>query len=131
MKVHGMNAQIKFLKIAMNQKFSMERINEEKSRREGVRSYQRELQELMIKSSINQETLLQLFGESVQLLYNKMWKMFCWNDSLMAMGEDLFESFMNFINTGVGASEELHDILIKYIPENQRKNFLMLPVEVK
>jgi hypothetical protein len=119
MKIHGMNIQIKFLKkLAGN--YSPESIKEQEERRVSVRAYQRELQELMSNNNINPDNILTIFDDKVQKLYDKMWKMFVFTDSLMHMGEDYFESMMSFIGTGVEASDKLYKIFDDIIPEGQK-----------
>lgn len=119
MKIHGMNIQIKFLK-KLDGNYSPESIQEQKGRRDSIRQYQNELQELMSKASLSTDIILETFNEKVQNLYNKMWKMFVYTDNLMHMGEPFFESMMRFIETGVEASDELYKILDEIIPDDQK-----------
>lgn len=134
MEIFGMKAQIKFLKIldSSSKKFvkTPEQLEEEESRRKQFESHLSRLKEMMTKSSVELETILEQFDESTMLKYDKMWKMFVFGDSLLSMGEKYYESLMEqFIKTGIESSEELHEILIENIPESQKKGYSLWSVE--
>ena len=134
MSIHGINVQIKFLKVLYSQQstkymLTKEQLEEEKDRRKQVESYLNELRNTMTRSSITSEIILELFDEPTQLLYDKMWKMFVFTHSVFAMGEDFYESLMSFINIGVKASEELHETMLEFIPESQKNGFTLQKVD--
>ena len=136
MPIHGINVQIKFLKLLYLQYrkkilWKKEHREEEEDRRKQVEMYRKELKDFMIKSSITPGMILELFGERSQLLYEKMWKMFVFTDALSTLNEDFYESLMkNFINTGVEASEELHKIMLELIPDSQKIGYRLHSVDV-
>ena len=135
MEVHGMKVQIKFLKrlnlepnkIIVNP----EQLKEEENRRRQFESHLNRLRNIVTESNIELETIVEQFDEPIMLKYENMWKMFVFTDGVLHMnGEMYYESLMElFIKTGVKSSEELHEILIKHIPESQRDGYALRTTE--
>ena len=133
-EIHGMKVQIKFLKLLdlSSQKIVKRtgKLEEEQNRRKLFESHLKRLKGIMTESNIEPKTILEQFDESTMLKYEKVWKMFVFTDTLLFMGEEYYESLMEqFIKTGLEASEELHDFLIEFIPESQRKGYPLITVE--
>jgi len=131
-EIFAMKVQIKFLRRLDLQKIvkTTEQLEEEESRRKQFESNLKRLRVIMTESNIEPKTIVEIFDEQTMLSYDEMWKMFVFTDSLLHMGQNYYESLMEqFIKTGVDASEKLHEILIKHIPENQRKGYPLRTTE--
>ena len=74
--------------------------------------------------------ILEIFDDTTQMHFLTMWKMFGMGSSMLGLGEDDYKSLMTFfIQDGVDASKELYDILIKYIPDNEKKTTSLQSVD--
>lgn len=134
MPIHGINSQIKFLKLLDLQypiklKWKKQQFKEEEDRHEQIEMYVKELRGIITKSAITFETILELFDDQTLLLYNKMWKMFVYTEPFFTRREDYYKTLMDFIDVGVEASEELHKKMLEFIPELQKKGYSLHTVK--